>query len=324
LVFAGGVGFFELATPKNAGQEHFEVSRGENVLQISNNLKAEGYIRSKTIFIIYVVLGNDLKKLKAGTYDLRGLADKQIIQKLSTAATVPIEFTVIPGSTIKDIAASLRSSKIASYADFLNLVLGSDPGDQNPARQKIVGQFDFLADLPQNAGLEGYLYPDTYHLAAKATAEDVTLQMLQNFGSKLAPEMRSDIKNQEKTIFDIVAMASLLEKEVKSYQDKQTVAGILWKRQKAGMLLEVDSSLLYFLVSDHPSVTDKSVDSPYNTYKYAGLPAGPICNPGIDSIKAAIYPTDSDYWFYLSKPDGTTVFSKNYAEHLINKAKYLD
>jgi len=323
-IAVGSIGFFELATPKPSGLDHFVVLRGENVLQIANNLKAEGYVKSKTIFILEVFMGGDIKKLKSGTYDLKGSNDSEIIQKLVSALTVPIEVTVIPGSTIRDIASSLQSSKIASSADFFNLALGSSSGDQFLRRQKLAGQFDFLADLPQNSGLEGYLYPDTYQIEAKTSSDDVARRMLENFGSKLTPQMRADIKNQGKSVFEIVTMASILEKEVKNYDDKQIIAGILWKREKEGMLLEVDSTLLYFLASDHPGVTDKEVDSRYNTYKYAGLPAGPICNPGIDSIKAAIYPQDTDYWFYLSKPDGTTVFSKTYAEHLINKAKYLD
>ena len=321
LVF---VGFFELATPRVGGLDNFVVLRGENVLQIANNLKSQGYIESKTLFILDVFFGNDLKKLKAGTYDLKGLDDGKIIQKLVLSQTIPVQLTVIPGSTIKDIAGSLQSSRIASASDFLNLALGSDSGDQYARGQKLTGQFDFLADLPQNAGLEGYLYPDTYHMLARTTPDDIAYQMLKNFGDKLTPNLRAEIKNQGKTVFEVVTMASMLEKEVISYQDKQVVAGILWKREKEGMLLEVDSTLMYFLASDHPGIADKDVDSRYNTYKYAGPPAGPICNPGIESIEAAIDPIDTDYWFYLSKPDGTTVFSKTYAEHLINKAKYLD
>ncbi len=116
----------------------------------------------------------------------------------------------------------------------------------------------------------------------------------------------------------------MLEKEVKTADDKKIVSGILWKRLEAGMPLQVDSTLLYFRVSDHPSLADKEADSRYNTYRYGGLPAGPICNPGIESIEAAIYPAKSDYWYYLSGDGGQTIFSKNYGEHLINKAKYLD
>lgn len=324
LLFVGIVGFFELATPKAVGTDTFVVLRGENVLQIANDLKSQGYITSKTLFIISVFLSEDLKKLKAGTYDLKGLGSRQIIQKLVLSQTIPIELTIIPGSTIKDVSDSLQGSKIISGQDFLNLALPSGSGDFYSRRQKLANQFDYLADLPQNAGFEGFLYPDTYHIAAKTTSEDVASQILQNFGDKLTLDLRAQIKDQGKTVFEIVTMASLLEKEVKNYQDKQIVAGILWKRENEGMLLEVDSTLLYFLASDHPSANDKDIDSRYNTYKYAGLPAGPICNPGIESIKAAIYPADTDYWFYLNKPDGTTVFSKTYAEHLINKAKYLD
>ena len=134
---------------------------------------------------------------------------------------------------------------------------------------------------------------------------------------------RQELKNQGKTVPDIVTMASILEKEVKTMNDKKIVAGILWKRLEAGMPLQVDSSLLYYKASGSGTF-DKEIDSPYNTYKYSGLPAGPICNPGIESIEAAISPQESKYWYYLSAKDGTTIFSKTYDEHLANKAKYLD
>ena len=95
------------------------------------------------------------------------------------------------------------------------------------------------------------------------------------------------------------------------------------KRVSYNLPLEVDSTLLYFQTSAHPSAIDKDVNSPYNTYKHAGLPIGPICNPGQESIMAAIYPKNSDYWFYLSAPDGETIFAQTLGQHLINKAKYL-
>ena len=134
-------------------------------------------------------------------------------------------------------------------------------------------------------------------------------------------------------------MASLLEKEVISYRDKQMVAGILYKRLKAGMPLQIDSTVLYaqtlklYRVEKQPatkrdhnpvSVKDTKIDSPYNTYKHKGLPPGPICNPGLKSIKAALNPVKTGYWYYLSTAEGKTIFSKTYEEHLKNKKKYLE
>jgi UPF0755 protein len=132
------------------------------------------------------------------------------------------------------------------------------------------------------------------------------------------------ISKQGKDLEEIVIMASMLEKEVINYEDKQIVAGILWKRLRAGMPLQVDATVAY-AAGKSGSITsdDKKTDSLYNTYLYRGLPAGPICNPGLESIKAAIYSVSSQYWYYLSAPDGRTIFSMTLDEHNIARAKYL-
>jgi UPF0755 protein len=145
--------------------------------------------------------------------------------------------------------------------------------------------------------------------------------MLANFGKKLNPELREKIAVQKKTIFDIVTMASLLEKEVITLDDKKIVAGILWKRLEIGMPLQLDATVNYVTGKNDPSVTikDTTIDSPYNTYKYKGLPKGPISNPGIDSIIATIYPKKTNYWYYLT--DGKTIFSETLQQHNTAKAK---
>jgi UPF0755 protein len=308
---------FELSQRSRSKAENFVVLRGENLLQITTNLKEEGYIKSKMFFLLETITTGNFKKFKAGIYDFKNQDDLGIIKKLSSGQTVPVGFTVIPGWSINDIAKHLEAKKIVQKKDFLDAVLGGIP----PGFKE---KFTFLQDAPDGAGLEGYLFPDTYYIAANPEPEDIASQMLENFSEKLTPEMREKIEKQDKKIFDIVVMASILEKEVRTEEDKKAVAGILWKRAAKGWPLQVDSTLLYFLVSDHPSLEDKYADSPYNTYKYGGLPKGPICNPGIESIKAAIDPAASDYFFYLSAKDGRTIFSKTYAEHLVNIAKYLN
>ena len=169
--------------------------------------------------------------------------------------------------------------------------------------------FSFLTDAPGSASLEGYLYPDTYHIAAEQTPADIVRQMLENFDRKLTSELRTEIKKQDKKIFDNVTMASIQEKEVRSPEDKKVVAGILWKRLGRGMPLQADSTLLYPAAGAEANVPNKLIDSPYNTYIDPGLPIGPICNPGIESIEAAVYPSDSGYLFYLSAKDGNIIFS---------------
>jgi len=190
---------------------------------------------------------------------------------------------------------------------------------------KLKEKYQFLESVPAGSDLEGFLAPDTYQLGAQSDAAAFVAMALDNFDKELTPRMRQDIAAQGKSVFEIVAMAAMLEKEVRTLDDKKLVAGILWKRLDAGMPLQVDSTLLYYKVPGADSgAVDKEVNSPYNTYRFAGLPAGPICNPGIESIEAAIYPVKSDYWYYLNAADGKTIFSRNYGEHLINKAKYID
>ncbi len=138
--------------------------------------------------------------------------------------------------------------------------------------------------------------------------------------------MLEKIKEQNKTVHEIITLASIIEKEVRSEKDMALVAGILLKRLEIGMPLEVDSTINYITGKNDPSVqsVDLQINSPYNTYKNYGLPPGPISNPGLASIKAAVYPEESDYLFYLNRQDtGETIFSKNYDEHLTNKYKYL-
>ena len=325
IILAGAVmfaGLFEFSGTKRQKQDNFIVLRGENVFQVADNLKTEGYIESKISFMIEAIASKNFRKLKAGKYDLSDLNQGQIIEKLSRGEVVPLVISVIPGWTINDIGKNLQSKSIAKKTDFLSYTLFSGENSSlNLAELK--KQFSFLEDMPDGASLEGYLYPDTYQIAANAKIPQIASRMLENFDKKVPSDLKAEIKRQKKTIFEVVTMASMLEKEVKTKTDKKIVAGILWKRKEWGMTLDVDSTLLYFLASGHPSFDDKNVKSPYNTYKYGGLPKGPICNPAIESIEAAVYPEVSSYWFYLSAKDGTTIFSRDYGEHLINKAKYL-
>ena len=149
--------------------------------------------------------------------------------------------------------------------------------------------------------------------------------MQDNFDKKITPELREEIQQQGKTIFEIVTMASLIEKEVREKEEKEIVSGILWKRLENKIPLQVDATITYITGKKTTKISkeETQIDSPYNTYKYLGLPPGPICNPGIDSIEAAIYPKSSEYWYYLSTAEGKVIFSKTLEEHNLAKAKYL-
>jgi len=192
-------------------------------------------------------------------------------------------------------------------------------------------EFDFLESKPVNLSLEGYLFPDTYRVFASSSPEEIIDRLLRNFDLKLNEEMRAEIKRQGKTIHEIITMASIIEKEApifsqKSSEDAKIISGIFWNRLEIGMALQTDASLSYIFEDKKPTHIGEElkVDSPYNSYLYRGLPPGPISNPGLIAIEAAIYPTKTDYFYFLTPLDGSRVYyAKNYQEHLNNKYKYL-
>ena len=288
------------------------IERGETSFNIAFKLKDQGIINNPYFFLLNAFLKNNIKTLQAGEYLLNSkMTNDEIINILAKGETIKNKITIIEGWTNKDIAEYLEKINLFEKNKILDLINSNS------------FNFDFLKN---NTGtLEGYLFPDTYLLEKNETEEGAIKIILENFNKKLTPELREEIIRQNKTIFEIITMASLIEKEVITYEDKRIVSGILWKRIDIKMPLQVDATILYAL-KEHKtriSIEDTKIDSLYNTYKYRGLPLGPICNPGIESIKAAIYPIENNYWYYLSKPNKETVFSKTLEEHNINKNIYL-
>jgi UPF0755 protein len=290
------------------------VKKGSGNSEIAKDLKDLGVIRSSYFFKIYVIASFNHTELKAGKYTVSSnMSIYQIAQKMAKGDVIKDRFVIYEGWTSNDIGEYLESRSVCSKEEFLAEI-----------EKDFSGEYYFLSDKPDDLNLEGYLFPDTYEISQQQTCRNIVEAMLANFGKKLTVEIQEEINSQGKTIFDVVTMASLLEKEVKTIEDKKTVAGILWKRLEAGMPLQLDSTVNYITGKNDPGVLikDTKIDSLYNTYKYQGLPKGPISNPGIDSITAVLYPTKSPYWYYLS--DGKTIFSKTLEEHNIAKAKYLD
>ena len=228
---------------------------------------------------------------------------------------------IIEGWRNSDISDLLVKKDLATSEEFI-------------AAQKEINktEFSFLVDKPKSTDLEGYLYPDTYRVYASSTVKEIIFKMLSNFDEKLTPQMRADIKAQGKTLNEILTMASIIEKEAPiSYatsdnKDAKIISGIFWNRIKSGQALQSCATLAYVLGvnKEQYSEADTKIDSPYNTYRNPGLPPGPIANPGILAIEAAIYPTPSNYNYFLT-PSGSSkiVYATTYDEHLRNKRKYL-
>jgi UPF0755 protein len=308
---------FEIYFPLNPTSHEtitYTVQKGWSDTQIANDLQKLRIIRSSFFFKFYLITSLQHSSLQAGKYNLSSRMSAYQIAKAMTHGDAISETLVIPeGWDIEDIGKYLESKQICKQDDFVKA-----------ASKDYSGEFDFLKDKPKDIGLEGFLFPDTYKVSGAEGCDGIVLIMISNFDKKLTPEIREQIASQKKTIFDIVTMASMLEKEVKGLTDKKIVAGILWKRLSVGMPLQLDCTVNYITGKSDPGVAikDSKIDSPYNTYKYKGLPKGPISSPGMDSIIAALNPTKTAYWFYLG--DGITVYSKTAEEHAINRAKYLD
>ena len=173
--------------------------------------------------------------------------------------------------------------------------------------------------------LEGFLFPDTYFFLQSADAKEVITTMQSTFKEKTDP-LNKEVRSFGKSLHDVVTMASILEKEAQNFENRQNVASILWKRIAVGMLLQVDSTLDYALGKNTYELTTKDLatTSPYNTYKYKGLPPTPIANPGLESIKAALSAKPTKYLFYLTSRGGSFYYATTYEEHLTNKRRYLN
>lgn len=293
IILIGGFwvwqGIYYPVNPDSDETVIFLVKKGEGAREISINLKEQGLIRYDFLFRVYVLFKEVGRDLKAGEYELsRAMAIPEIVNKLASGDRIKKMITIIEGWTVKDIANYLEVEEL-------------DPG------------------------LEGYLFPDTYEISPEDGIEEIVEKMLDNFDKKLTSELREEISSQGKTVHEIVTMASLLEKEVRTFEDKKIVAGILWKRLESNMLLQVDATIVYITGRKTTKILKEElrIDSPYNTYKYKGLPLGPISNPGLESILAAIYPQESQDLYYLSTPEGETIFSRTLKEHNTAKAKYL-
>ena len=294
----------------------FSVSRGDDFREIGKKLEETGLIKNSFLFEFYALLSGKFRNFQAGSYYF--CSNESVVDIADTiylGKTVQKKLTIIEGWNLEDIADYLEGLEIVDKDDFLKKTKSFE----------FDNSFSFLEDRPENASLEGYLFPDTYFLPYDVDKNSIIKILLSNFDNKLGDDLREKIKNQEKSIFEIITIASLIEKEVRTFEDKKLVSGIIRKRLNIGMPLQIDATVSYITgrKTTKISITETQIDSPYNTYKYRGLPIGPICNPGLESIKAAVFPEETEYLFYLSKPDGETVFSKTLQEHNIAKNKYL-
>lgn len=334
VVVLGAFFVYDINAPASVNEKdvNFSIARGQTTVQIAENLKSAGLLRNSYTFRAYTRLQGAVRGLQAGDYVLStSMTPVQIFEALSGGKVAKSDLVVriVEGATITDIAdtwATLHSDNGKARQEFLAAV---------DAQAKT---YAFFGEQPKVKSLEGHLFPDTYFLAKNADPDALIKKMLATLDVKLSAELRAKIKARNKTIYEILIMASLVEKEVgrnvkvvtaqdleKLTEERKIVAGIFYNRLGISMALQSDATVTYITKKKDPSASaeDLKIDSPYNTYKYRGLPPGPISNPSLSSIIAAIEPTSSDYLYFLTKPDGTAVFAKTFEEHVANKNKYL-
>jgi len=326
LAFAGFV-FSQAGNPvsKEPSTILYVIAQGSGAKTIAEGLKKAGLIRSPRYFLFTVWSRGDQEKFKAGTYELTpSMSTREIEALLAKGKPVSneISVTLLEGWTLDDMADYLQAEGIASREEFR-----AEAGESAKSASGLPdwnASYPALRSRPADASLEGYLFPDTYRIYADGGAKALVRKMLANFEAKLTPELRAEIKAQGRTIHEIVTMASVIEREVRSEEDRALVSDIFWKRVEAGRGLEADSTVNYITGHSKPSVSyeETRIDHPWNTYKYRGLPPGPIGNPSLSSLIAAIRPKANPYWYFLTDPQGKVYYGRTLEEHSANR-KYL-
>ncbi len=281
--------------------ELVNVPEGATAAQVGDLLQAQGVVQHAYAFRTAVILLGRDRGVRAGDYLFKEPRDVLSVARAITTGAYglePIRFRVPEGATTKEMAKLFASQ---------------------------LQRFDADRFIDKARPQEGYLFPDTYFFLPNANEDTVIEALRQNFDSNIE-KLVGDVTKSGHSLKDIVIMASILEKEGFTMQDRQMIAGVLWRRIKIGMALQVDAAFLYSLGYTTFDLTKKDLANkkdPYNTYANKGLPPTPIDSPSFSSLKAAVNPIDKGYLFYLADHNHVTHFSKTYEEHLRLKALYL-
>lgn len=290
----------------------FEIKSGESASDIAKNLQKANLISDYFPFILYTTVRGISDSFQAGVYSIhQNLTMVEIAEIITKGDITEKKITIPEGWDSKKIAKKLASEEIVSEAEFL-AALNKDYS------------YDFLKDKPQNANLEGFLYPDTYFFSGKESAEDIVIKMLDNFNKKYNHEIAAKVKINEMSLYEILTLASIVEREVANHDDRKKVASVFLNRLAINMPLESCATIQYItgLNKSQFSYSETRVESPYNTYINRGLPPGPIGNPSMESVMAVLEPAETGYLYFLSA-NGKTYFSYTLDEHERKKSLYL-
>jgi UPF0755 protein len=291
----------------------FEVKSGETAKDIAQNLKDRGLIRTDWAFILGYRLFYSGQSLKAGEYTIQLPKSPKNILFILTEGKVKLYPVTIPeGLTRRETARHLESALSINSTEFL----------------KVASDISLVSDLdPEATNLEGYLFPETYSFSKNPNANRVGSAMVAQFRQVFNETWTKRAEEIGLTIREVVTLASLIEKETSRADERGLISGVFHNRLRIGMKLDCDPTIIYILkeegcFKDRLRTKDLKLDTPYNTYIYGGLPPGPIANPGKGSLEAALYPSEVDYLYFVSKNDGSHHFSRSFREHQNAVNKY--
>ncbi|MFC1474462.1 endolytic transglycosylase MltG [bacterium] len=304
-----------LDSPANPGGETVSllINQGENAADIGQALESRGLIKSRFYFLLVARAGGWSKNLKSGTFEISpALTTRRILHHLANSPGKVREFkvTIPEGFTALQIAERLESHGVCHASDFMDVV----------ARPRKSGVDTGVHDI---RNLEGFLFPDTYFLDDNSNCVNTAQRMMDQFFKMFTPKLENRARKLGFSLNEAVTLASLIEKEARADSERARISGVLHNRLKAGMLLQCDATIQYVLPERKEKLYYKHLeeDSPYNTYLHKGLPPGPICSPGADSLSAALQPEDTKFYYYVARPDGTHIFSRNNNEHINAKQR---
>lgn len=302
------------SAPASGGTKTIIIEPGSSTARIAALLKKEGMIKSSFLFCLAVKLKKADGKLQAGEYQLsQGTSIPQLIDKLLKGQPPSCTVTVQEGVTVDEIGEILEQNGLAQKGAFIQAASRADK------------MADFLPPgYKSERPLEGYLFPDTYRISRNMSPDEIVDLMIDRFRHTFTQEMRQRAAELKMTPHEVVTLASVIEREAVVDSERPVISGVYHNRLRRGMKLDADPTVLYAVKKRNgiPTLSDLNVNSPYNTYKNPGLPPGPICSPGLASIRAALYPETHDYLYFVARNDGTHEFNSTYSAHLKSVRKY--
>ena len=319
LLGAGAVGawlYMTLQQPYkgyDATEQFVEIPPGTGSISMGKRLAEAGVIRSPSSFRLAVWLRGSARRLQAGEYRFdRPMTTAQVVDKIARGDVFVRSITFREGLTNREMAALFESAGFGSASDFLAAA----------RRESLITDLD-----PAAKDLEGYLFPDTYTMPRRATAAQLVERMVGRFRKAFTPELRTQAEANGFDIRELVTLASLVEKETGKPEERPIVAGVYSNRLQVRMPLQCDPTVIYAMMlagryDGNIRRDDLQMDSPYNTYRYPGLPPGPIAAPGEASLRAAAAPASVPYLYFVSRNDGSHVFATTLEEHNRNVVTY--